>query len=215
MLRGVVIGLGIVLALTGCGSTDEERVEAALLRLSDFPADDGWEIEPETTDPSAADFEAELERDLDRCEQQHDPTVDVRTAERDSDSFVLGDLVVVGSNASVVSERDVRDELFLALPALVDCAGSALEEVIGAAAGEGVRVRVSDPSELAVSTDAERTGGQSIQLGTDVGSSFFVDVIAVEQGPTLLYVSFIHQGELGLADEEQIIAPAVKRLQEL
>jgi hypothetical protein len=214
MLRRITIGLGIVLALTGCGSSDEERVDAALLRLSDFPADDGWAIEQETTDPTTAEFEAAFEADLDRCEEQHDPTVDVRTAERDSNSFVRGEFDLAGSNASVVSDQDVRDELFQALPTLVDCAGTALEKVISGIAGEGVRVTVSAPSELAVSTDAERTGAQSIKLDTDLGS-FFVDLIAVEQGSTLLYVTFMHQGEIELADEEQILAPAVRRLQEL
>jgi hypothetical protein len=37
----------------------------------------------------------------------------------------------------------------------------------------------------------------------------------MEQGSTLLYGAFMHQGELTLRDEEQILAPAVKRLQDL
>lgn len=212
---GPGIGLALMLVLTGCGSTDEERVEAALLRLSDFPADDGWAIEPETSDPAAAEFEAALEADLDRCEEQHDPTVDVRAADRDSDNFARGEFDVVGSNASVVSDQELRDQLFLALPTLIDCAGTALEtaleQTIGG--GEGARVSVSAPSELDVSTEAERTEGQSIQLGTDLGS-FFVDLIAVEEGQTLLYVTFMHQGEIELTDEEEILAPAVRRMQD-
>ncbi len=214
MLRPVTLGLSIVLALTGCGSGDAEQVDAALLRLSDFPADDDWQVEPETTDPATAEAEAAFEADLERCEEQHDPTVSVRTAERDSDTFVRGEFDLAASNASVVSDQDTRDELFQALPTLVSCAGIALEKAISAVAGAGIRVTVSAPSELAVSTDAERTAAQSIQLNSDLGS-FFLDLIAVEQGSTLLYVTFMHQGEIDLPDEEQILAPAVQRLQEL
>jgi hypothetical protein len=215
MLSRALTVLIAVVALTACGSsttptTDEERVDAALLRITDFPADDGWAVEPTATDDPA---QAQLDEDLDQCEQDHDPTVDVRTADRDSDDFARDD-VAVGSNASVVTDSAIRDELFDALDILMSCAGEALEAWLRGELGEDARITVTDPYELDVTTAADRTAGRAIQLGIDP-ASFFLDVIVVEEGPTLLYVLFLHQGELDLADEEEIVGPAVQRLEDL
>jgi hypothetical protein len=38
--------------------------------------------------------------------------------------------------------------------------------------------------------------------------------VAIEQGPTLLYGMFLHQGELTVQDEQDILAPAVERMKE-
>jgi hypothetical protein len=207
-------GAVLLLVLVGCGSsepTDEQRVEAALLRLSDLPADDGWEIEPTVTDDPV---QADLDSALDECEQELDPTVETRSAERDSDSFVRGEFLQAGSNASVVVDGNVRDELFDALEPLVDCFGTALEEFLIAQTGGDLPVQVSDPYSLDVSTAAERTEGHAIQLRVDP-DTIFIDVVTIEQGPTLMYASFVHQGELTVDDEAEILAPAVERLKEL
>jgi hypothetical protein len=204
----------LLLVLVACGGsepTDEQRVEAALLRLSDFPADEGWETQPTATpDPAEADLEAALEE----CEERLDPTVETRSANRDSDTFVRGDALQVGANASVVDDADLRDELFDALEPLVDCVGTALEEFLLAQSGGDLPVQVSDSYSLDVSTAAERTQAHAIQLRVDP-NTIFIDIVTIEQGPTLMYASFLHQGELTVDDEEQIIAPAVERLKEL
>jgi hypothetical protein len=203
-----------VVTLTACGSgqttTDQERVEAALLRLSDLPADEGWAAEPSAADDPA---QAQLEADLDRCEQEHDPTVDVRTADRDSDDFVRGSLLV-SSSASVVADETARGELFAALDEMLNCAGTALETWLSQVAPEGVRITVTEPYELDVTTEADRTAGLAVQVG--IGSeSFFLDAVVVEQGATLLYVLFFHQGEITLADEQDIVSHPVQRLEDL
>jgi hypothetical protein len=207
--------LGVVLLLlAGCAGdpTDQERVEAALLRLSDFPADQGWTVEPAATDDPA---QAEFEATLNRCERDLDPTMETRSAERDSDSFTRGGtFVLVSSTASVVSDEAVRDQLFDALEPMVDCFGTVLQDALTTELPDDSTVTVTDRYPLDVSTDAERTEGHAIQLEFGVGS-FFVDVVAIEQGPTLLYGAFLHQGELTLDDEEQILAPAVQRIKEL
>jgi hypothetical protein len=213
----VIRRLGVVLLLlTGCGAattepTDEQRMEAALLRFSDFPADQGWEIEPTpTADPAQADFDAALEE----CEQELDPTVETRSADRDSDSFVQGEFVQVDSSASVVPDQAVRDELFEALASMVDCFGSALEDALIAQAGGTLDVEVSEPYSLDLSTEADRTEGHAVQL--KIGEArVYVDVAVIEEGPTLLYGAFLHTGELGLEDELEILAPAVQRLKEV
>ena len=206
-------GIAVLLLLTGCGNapTDEQKVEAALLRLSDFPADEDWEIDPTATDdPGQADLEAALEE----CEQELDPTVKTRSAERESDSFTRGGDAQVDSNAAVVTETEVRDELFDALESMVDCAGAALQDVLTAQAGGNLAVEASDPYSIDVSTDAERTEGHAIQMRVQP-ETFFLDIVTIEQSATLLYAAFVHQGELTLDDEEQILAPAVERLKDL
>jgi hypothetical protein len=82
--------------------------------------------------------------------EQHDPTADVKSADRESDSFIRGVFVTVGSNASVVADEGVRDELFGALDVLVDGFGTALEEALTKQAGEGATLTVSDPYSLDV-----------------------------------------------------------------
>jgi hypothetical protein len=61
--------------------------------------------------------------------------------------------------------------------------------------------------------------GRAIQLSADTATlaidTVYVDFVAIEQGPTLLFGAFMHQGELTLDDEEEILAPAVARLKEL
>jgi hypothetical protein len=211
VLRPAVVVL--LLVLVGCGGnepTDEQRVEAALLQLSDFPADEGWEIEPTVTDDPV---QADLDSALDKCEQELDPTVETRLFDRDSDSFVRGEFIQAGSNASVVVDGNVRDALFDALEPLVDCFGTALEEFLIAQTGADL-VQVSDPYSLDVSTGAERTEGHAIQL-TVGQDTIFIDVVTIEHGPTLMYASFLHQGELTVDDEGEILAPAVERLTEL
>jgi hypothetical protein len=206
-------GVVLLLLLVGCGGnepTDVQRVEAALLQLSDFPADEGWEIEPTVTDDPV---QADLDSALDKCEQELDPTVETRLVDRDSDSFVRGEFIQAGSNASVVVDGNVRDELFDALEPLVGCFGTALEEFLIAQTGADL-VQVSDPYSLEVSTGAERTEGHAIQLRVGP-ETIFVDVVTIEQGPTLMYASFLHQGELTVDDEAEILAPAVERLTEL
>jgi hypothetical protein len=216
MLRPAVVAL--LLLLTGCGEgpTDEERVEAALLRLSDFPSDEGWVVEPQATDdPAQADFEAAI----DTCEQDTDPTVGARSADRDSDSFTRRQFTLVASNASVVADESIRDEVFLALDSMIGCVGSALESALLAGADESTSVKVSAPYSLDISTAAERTEGRAIQLVAESESlvipTVFLDVVAIEHGPTLLFGAFMHQGDLTLEDEEQILAPAVERLKDL
>jgi hypothetical protein len=215
------VGMVLLLVLAGCGSTgptDQERVEAALLRLSDFPPDEGWMVEPGATDdPAQADFEAAV----DECEQELDPTIESRSADRDSDSFVRGQwrsadvtFVQVGSSAAVVFDEAVREELFEALESMVDCFATALQDALIAQAGPELAVTVSDPYSLDVSTEAERTEGHAIQLDFEP-DTVFVDVVAIEEGPTLLYGSFVHTGNLTLEDEGEILAPAVERLKEL
>jgi hypothetical protein len=213
VLRPAGVLLLLVLAACGSGSepTDEQRVEAALLRLSDFPADEGWETQPTaTTDPAEADFEVALEE----CEERLDPTVETRSADRDSDGFVRGDTIQAVSNAAVVAAAEVRDELFGALESMVDCFGTALQDALVAQAGGQLEVAVSEPYSIDVLTDAERTAGNAIQLSIQP-DTVFIDVVTVEQGPTLLYAAFLHQGELTFDDEEQILAPAVERLKDL
>ena len=218
MIRPALVALLLLTGCAGSAPTDEARVDAALLRLSDFPGGEGWIVEPEATDdPAQAEFQAAL----DKCEQDLDPTVETRSAERESDSFTRAAslaeqaFVSVGSNASVVADEDIRAALFGALETMVDCFGTALQEALIAQAGSAdLAVTVSDPYSLDVSTDGQRTAGHAIQLSFQP-DTLFVDLIVVEEGPTLLYGAFLHQGDLKLADEEQILAPAVKRLQEL
>jgi hypothetical protein len=206
-----LLPLCLLLAAAGCGSgdpTDQERLDAALLRLSDFPPDQGWAVDPPATDDPA---QADLDAAVDRCEEQHDPTADAESAERDSDNFARGEFILAGSSASVVSDADARDALFEALDPLLDCFGAALLEALGREYGEGARV--SPPYALEVTTAAERTEGRAIQLGLDP-VSLFIDVVAVEQGSTLLYGTFLHQGELTVQDEQDILASAVERMKE-
>jgi hypothetical protein len=206
-----LLPLCLLLAAAGCGSgdpTDHERLDAALLRLSDFPPDQGWAVEPPATeDPAQADLDAAV----DQCEEQLDPTADVESAERDSDDFARGELILAGSSASVVSDADARNALFEALDPLLECFGTALLEALDRQYGEGARV--SPPYPLEVTTAAERTEGRAIQLGLDP-VSLFIEVVAVEQGSTLLYGMFMHQGELTVQDEQDILAPAVERMKE-
>jgi hypothetical protein len=203
--------LFLLLAVTACGAgdpTDQERLEAALLRLSDFPSDQGWTVEPAATDdPAQDDFDAAI----DRCEEQHDPTADVSSADGDSDDFTRGDLVLAGSSASVVSEAEARDALFEAMDPLLECFGAAMLDALSREYGE--TARVSPPFPLEVTTAADRTEGRAIQFSVDP-VSVFIDVVAIEQGPTLLYGMFLHQGELTVQDEQDILAPAVERMKE-
>jgi hypothetical protein len=203
--------LFLLLAVTGCGAsepTDQERLDAAVLRLSDFPPDQGWTAEPAATDdPAQDDFDAAI----DRCEEQHDPTADSEWAERDSDDFTRGDVVLAGSSASVVSDAAERDALFEALDPMLDCLGAALIQELSRQYGE--TARVSPPFPLEVTTAADRTESRAIQFSVDP-VSVFVDIVAIEQGPTLLFGIFLHQGELTAQDEQDILAPAVERMKE-
>ena len=205
--------IAVVLLLTGCGGnepTDEERVDAALLQLADFPADAGWAVQPETTDPEQARFDAAIEE----CEAENDPTLDSRTANRDSETFTRGQDVLAVSNAAVVADEQVRDDLFEALDAMLGCFATALETELLAQAPDEFTVRVADPQPLAISTAADRSEGRAVQLSIQA-ETIFIDLVAIEQGPTLLYGAFMHQGDLTQDDEAQILAPAVQRLQEL
>jgi hypothetical protein len=226
MTRSVALVLALAVVVAGCASgepTPEERIDAALLRLSDFPPDEGWAIEPDAVDdPGQAEFEAEL----DRCDEQHDPTVGSRAAERDSDVFARGELVSVTSTAAVVSDANLRGEFFTALDPLMECFGTALggwlrtllsQDTSTVDNSEAGGVVVSAPYRLAATTEADRTEARALQVGVQYGDrlNFFVDVIVIEQDAILLSAAFLHQGELELTDLEGIFAPAVKRLQEL
>ena len=205
---GVAGLVAVVLVLGACGSsgpTDEERMDAALLRLSDFPADDGWAIEPEPTD------DPEFDAAVDACRQAHDPAVDFVERER---SFTRGEFDSVLSAASVVPNQDVRDKVFLAFDMLVECYASAVEESWLKDAPAGVTVNGSDPYALEVSTAADRTRGRAIQLGM-YSETYFLDLILLEQGSSLLSGAFWHKGELTAEKQEDIFAPAVKRIKEL
>ena len=203
--------LFLLLAVTGCGAgdpTDQQRLDAALLRLSDFPSDQGWTAEPAATDDPAQD---DFDTAIDRCEEQHDPTADAEWAERDSDDFTRGDLVLAVSTASVISDAEERDALFDALDPMLDCLGDALLDELSREYGD--TARVSPPFPLDVTTAADRTESRAIQFSVDP-VSVFIDVVAIEQGPTLLFGMFIHQGELTAQDEQDILAPAVERMKE-
>ncbi len=95
-----------------------------------------------------------------------------------------------------------------------DCFATALQDALIAQAGPELALTVSDPYSLDVSTEAERTEGHAIQLDFEP-DTVFVDVVAIEEGPTLLYGSFVHTGNLTLEDEGEILAPVVERLKEL
>ena len=197
-----------MLVLGACGSsgpTDEERVDASLLRLSDFPADQGWAIEPEATDDP--EFDAAVEA----CEQAHDPAAEFTGRER---NFARGDFDSVLSSASVVPDEEVRDKVFLNFGNLVECYATVVEESWLKDAPTGVTVNGSDPYALEVSTAADRTQGRAIQLGM-YSETYFLDVILLEQGSTLLSGALWHMGDLTVQGEEEILAPVVERMKEL
>jgi hypothetical protein len=85
--------------------------------------------------------------------------------------------------------------------------------------GEDVRVTALAPYELDVSTAADRTEAGAIQLAAESES------LVVPHGFWTSWQSntarrccsgaFMHQGDLTLGDEEQILAPAVERLKAL
>jgi hypothetical protein len=211
-LRRALVVVVALVAVTGCASedpTNQELLDAALLRLADFPPGEGWAVErPSTDDPAQADLDAAIER----CEQQFDPTAGAESDDRDSDNFSRGEFIVAGSSASVVPDATARDELFSALDPILDCFGTALGELFTRELGE--QVRVSPPYALDVATAAERTAGRAIQFSIEP-ATLYIDVVAVEQGTTLLYGFFMHQGELSLQDVEEILAPAVERLNDV
>jgi hypothetical protein len=77
-----------------------------------------------------------------------------------------------------------------------------------------MRVTASASYLLNVSSKADYTEARAVQASIQP-DTIFVDLVAIEHGPTLLYASFVHQGELTLDDEQEILASAVQRLQEL
>ena len=170
--------------------------------------------EPGLGDRTRATDDPEFDAAVEACEQAHDPTVGATSTERDSDNFTHGELVTVGSTASLVPDEEVRDELFVALDTLVDCLATAVEEALINEAAAGATVAVSDPYAVDVSTSADRTEGRAIQLG--IGSeTHFMDLIVMEQASTLLQGWFLHSGDLTLQAEEEILAPAVERMKEM
>ena len=111
----------------------------------------------------------------------------------------------------MVADEGIRDELFRAIDTMGRLVSHGTGGGISRQAGGDVRV---GPYSLDVSTAAERTEGHAVQLRVDP-DTIFIDVVTIEQGPTLMYASFVHQGELTFDDEEQILAPAVERLKDL
>ncbi|HET6752563.1 MAG TPA: hypothetical protein VFH23_01270 [Jiangellaceae bacterium] len=77
-----------------------------------------------------------------------------------------------------------------------------------------MRVTVSASYFLDVASKADHTEACAVQVGIQPDTTF-VDFVAIEHGPTLLYASLVHQGELTLDDQTEILASAVQRHQEL
>ena len=205
--------------LAACGGDSgpeaADLVEASLLRASDLPQGQEWEVTDDETDAGLE----RLEDDLDACERRHDPTVESSEAEQESDTFASG-LDSVSSTGWVVRDAATREAFFDSLDDQFVCLGRALARYLRAVAGDGVIIEVGSPYALDVETAADRTAGRAIQVGVTYPGenlarvSWFVDAVAVEDGDLLAGYFFFHEGGITLEEETEAVSRALVRVDE-
>lgn len=208
----------VPLAACGRDSAPEpsDLVAASLLRASDMPPDQQWEVAKDQADPSLEEFQDEL----DACERRHDPTADSAEAERESDTFVSGDFDTVSSAGWLVRDVASRDAFFDSLDEQFSCLGRVLARYLRREAGAGVTVEVSPPYALDVETGADRTAGRAIQVGVTYPGddlarvTVFIDAVAVEEDDLLAGYLFFHTGGITLEEQTEAVSRALARVAE-
>ena len=206
--------------LAACGGEaapePADLVKASLLRLSDLPRDQEWEVTDDETDPGLEAFDKEL----DACERRHDPTADSAESEQESDTFTAGDLDSVSSTGWVVRDAAKRDAFFDSLDAQFVCVGRALSRYLRGQFPDPVEVEVARPYELDAETTADRTSGRALQVGVAYPGAevarltIFIDVLAVEEGELLAGYLFFHTGGITLEEEADAVGRALDRVRD-
>jgi hypothetical protein len=76
-----------------------------------------------------------------------------------------------------------------------------------------IGIKQLGPDPLKVTSLARRTEARAYQLGAS-GSSYFLDMLLMEQGPAVVLALLIHTGEILPADESRTVDLLLRRLTE-
>lgn len=171
-------------------AADEDRADAAVVRIEDLP--DGWEAEP----GSSADDGEEDEPVLPECEAMEEADERGRTAEATSESFVREN-TQLGSSVSFYADDALAATAFAAR--FEDEVRSCLEEVIGTGMEQGIAEDPAIPAgaaqvdvhvgDLSVEAVGDERGGWSATVEATVGGvplSMYADLIVVRVGRVLI-----------------------------
>jgi hypothetical protein len=94
---------------------------------------------------------------------------------------------------------------------VLDCLAAQVKRAWSGPGGTDVKQLGPDP--LKVTSRAMRTEARAYQLGAS-GSSYFLDMLLMEQGPAVVLALFIHTGEILPADESRTVDLLLHRLAE-
>jgi hypothetical protein len=199
-----------LLASAACTAppTQQQMIDAGLVRLNDITPVDVWMVDNSMTEESKA-----LAAAFESCRRFHDPTMG--TAEGESDFFTRRDNKSgqLFSSAAVVVDPSARDGYFKGLDELLRCEGAAIEQV-WERFSEGLDVVVRGPFPLPIQIAADRVDGRSLEVGQRERFSF-IDVVVVVREQVVLTLYVVHEGEMTGDDLQQILEKPLGRLARL